>query len=171
MPADGETGMSSINSSTTLWETPFFPKKPSTTLWSWDPFGYLLYCCGKSDIIASQVSRTISQAVDRAIQNKCASVLYSEKAARYQRVALLMEEVCMDVTIEPVLQPLTGETFQCRSTTTDEASLDICANGFWGGRSERTFFNVRIFNPNAPSNHATPSAAPCYQLVVRTTRL
>ena len=30
--------------------------------------------------------------------------------------------------------------------------LDIAANGFWGGRFERTFLGVRVFNPHAPTN-------------------
>ena len=34
----------------------------------------------------------------------------------------------------------------------DGARLDIAANGFWGGRFERAFFDVRVFNPHAPSN-------------------
>ena len=34
----------------------------------------------------------------------------------------------------------------------DGARLDIAANGFWGGRSERAFFDVRVFSPHAPSN-------------------
>ena len=29
---------------------------------------------------------------------------------------------------------------------------DIAANGFWGGRFQRSFFDVRVFNPGAPSN-------------------
>ena len=28
-------------------------------------------------------------------------------------------------------------------------------NGFWGGRSERCFVDVRVFNPFAPSNSST----------------
>ena len=60
-----------------------------------------------------------------------------------------------------VLQPITGETFQRRSTSTDNgARLDIRARGFWGSWSEGAFFDVRIFNPNAPSNHT--SSATCY---------
>ena len=39
--------------------------------------------------------------------------------------------------------------------TTDGARLDIAANGFWGGRYERTFLDVRVFNPYAPSNRQT----------------
>ena len=34
----------------------------------------------------------------------------------------------------------------------DGARLDIAAYGFWGSRFERAFFNVKVFNPYAPSN-------------------
>ena len=44
----------------------------------------------------------------------------------------------------------------------DGARLDIAANGFWGGSCERTFFDVRVFNPHAPSNRCTPSSS-CYR--------
>ena len=88
-------------------------------------------------------------------------------AARHNKVrdllASLLTEVCRDVAVEPVLQPITGETFQRRSTSTENsAHLDIRARGFWGSRSESAFFDVRIFNPNAPSNHTSSSAA-CYR--------
>ena len=33
----------------------------------------------------------------------------------------------------------------------DGARLDISASGVWGGRFERTFFDVRVFNPLAAS--------------------
>ena len=65
-----------------------------------------------------------------------------------------MSEVCNDVCIEPPLQPLEGETLHgATSIKEDGARLDIAANGFWGGRYERAFFDVRVFNPHAPSNH------------------
>ena len=35
------------------------------------------------------------------------------------------------------------------------AHLDIAANGVWGGTFERTYFDVRVFNPHAPSNRHT----------------
>ena len=35
-------------------------------------------------------------------------------------------------------------------------------NGFWGGRSERAFVDVRVFNPFAPSNAASSLSA-CYK--------
>ncbi len=73
--------------------------------------------------------------------------------------ANLLTEVCSDVQIEPDLQPLTGETLSfATSNSQDGARLDIAANGFWGGRYERTFFDVRVFNP-----HAGSSLAACYR--------
>ena len=64
-----------------------------------------------------------------------------------------MPEVCNDVCIESPLQLLEGETL-CSATSIkkDGARLDITTNGFWGGRYERAFFDVRVFNPHAPSN-------------------
>ena len=62
--------------------------------------------------------------------------------------ASLLTEVCNDVCIEPELQPMTGEVLNGSSSNTqDGARLDIAANGFWGGRFERTYFDVRVFNP------------------------
>ena len=66
--------------------------------------------------------------------------------------ANLMDGVCHDVQIEPKLQSLDGEIFSSNSTTTDDdARLDIKANGLWGSRFNRTFFDVKIFNPHAKS--------------------
>ena len=49
--------------------------------------------------------------------------------------ANLLSEVCSDVSIEPDLQPHTGEGFALSTTNTqDNARLDIAASGFWGGR-------------------------------------
>ena len=71
-----------------------------------------------------------------------------------------LSEVCSDVCIEPSLQPLFGETLNGASAITEDgARLDIAANGFWGGRYERTYFDVRVFNPLAPSNRQQSLAA------------
>ena len=70
--------------------------------------------------------------------------------------ASMLREVCHDVQVEPHLQPLTGETMVHRTANTEPgARLDISACGVWGGRFERTFFDVRVFNPSAQSNRAT----------------
>ena len=76
--------------------------------------------------------------------------------------ANLMAEVCHDVCTEPHLQPVTGETLSGASAiTADGARLDVAACGFWGGRHERAFFNVRVFNPHASSNNQPLST--CYR--------
>ena len=60
--------------------------------------------------------------------------------------------------VEPTLQPITGEALSGTSAITEDgARLDVAASGFWKGRFERVFFDVRIFNPHAPSNrHPSP---------------
>ena len=59
----------------------------------------------------------------------------------------------MCVRIEPVLQPVTEEGVTgATANTQDRARLDIAANGVWGGTFERTYFDLRVFNPHAPSN-------------------
>ena len=70
--------------------------------------------------------------------------------------ANLLSEVCHNVSIEPTLQPLTGETFHLASTITDNGTRsDIAANGFWRGHFEQTFFDVKELNPHAPSTCST----------------
>ena len=64
--------------------------------------------------------------------------------------ATLLREVCPEVSVEPILQPLSGETMCGLSANCQpEARLDISARGFWGDHS---FFDVRVFHPNARSN-------------------
>ena len=74
---------------------------------------------------------------------------------------MALTRVCHDVATEPrPIEPLQGEQFRSASTaTTDGARLDISASGFWGGRFERTFFDVQVFNPNVQSNVLSVSQA------------
>ena len=78
-------------------------------------------------------------------------------------MANLLTEVCNEVCIEPNLQPTTPDQLSgATANSQDEARLYISANGVWGGRFEKTFFDVRVFNLHAPSNrNQTPSA--CYR--------
>ena len=77
-------------------------------------------------------------------------------------LASSLKRVAHNVSVEPHLQPITGERFHLRSATTeDQARLDVVASGVWGGRFERTFLDVRVFNPYAPSN-CTFSLPACY---------
>lgn len=51
-----------------------------------------------------------------------------------------LSEDYYDVAIEPVLQPLSGESFwYATANVEDEARLDVSAHGFWGGRYQQTF--------------------------------
>ena len=59
----------------------------------------------------------------------------------------MMSEVCNNVSIEPHLQPLSGEALRFKTANSDcNARLDIAANGFWGGRFER-FFMLEFLTP------------------------
>lgn len=59
-------------------------------------------------------------------------------------------QVCGDVQLEPTHQPLSGEHQQLQSANhEDGACLDLAATNH---NSQRTFFDVRDFNPLAPSN-------------------
>ena len=65
-------------------------------------------------------------------------------------IAASMSEVCVDITTEPHLEP--PEEQQAEEPGEGEhARLNISARGFWGGRHEMAFFDVRVFNPFASS--------------------
>ena len=67
--------------------------------------------------------------------------------------ATLLTEVCKDVCVEPDLQPVMPDQLRGASANRrDGARLDISANGVWGGRFEKTYFDVRGLNPIAPTN-------------------
>ena len=63
--------------------------------------------------------------------------------------AEFLSEICSDVAIEPLLQPLNGEKFERKSTlTTNEARVDVTARSFWI-KGQMAYSDVRIFNPLA----------------------
>ena len=67
----------------------------------------------------------------------------------------LLTEVCSEVCIEPELQPVSPDQLNGISANSqDGASLDVSANGVWGGRFQKMYFDVQVFNPLAP-NQAT----------------
>ena len=71
---------------------------------------------------------------------------------RHNRVrdleAEIMREVCVDVKVEPELLPL--HNTDLNGNNAEKARLDVSAIGVWAPQ-ERTFIDVRIFHPNAPS--------------------
>ena len=64
----------------------------------------------------------------------------------------LQKEVCKDVVVEPQLLPLDNEDIE--GTSGDRAAPDISSRGIWS-TFERTFFDVRVLHPNAPSYQST----------------
>ncbi len=67
--------------------------------------------------------------------------------------ATLLTEVCNDVCVESDLQPVAPNQLHGSSANIqDGARLDIAANGVWGGRLERTYFDVRV---SIPLHHPT----------------
>ena len=57
--------------------------------------------------------------------------------------AELMSEVCPNVTREPQLQTLTGETFNYMSANIEDGTrADISVDGFWGNNHQRAFLDV-----------------------------
>ena len=74
-----------------------------------------------------------------------------------------LTEVCHGVGTEPCLQHVTEERLTLRSANREDgARLDIVAENFWGRDQQRAFFDVRVFNPFAPSYRNT-SLAQCYR--------
>ena len=75
--------------------------------------------------------------------------------------ACLQTEVCKDVSVEPLLTPLSGENIEIRSANTgDEARLDTSATDFWV-KGQKVFFDVMVFDPNA-SRYVTQNLQQCY---------
>ena len=67
-------------------------------------------------------------------------------------LAIKLNNVCVDVQVEPHLLPVTKEQFKPRSAnTSDEARLDIGAKGFWR-QGETAFFDVRVTHVNSKSS-------------------
>ena len=63
----------------------------------------------------------------------------------------LLSEICKDVTLEPPLEPLTGELLKYKTAKAeDDAHPDVSARGFWV-RGQRAFFDIKVFSPSAPS--------------------
>ena len=76
--------------------------------------------------------------------------------------ACFLTEVCNDVQIEPNLQPVPQNVrFGTSANVTEGARLEISANGFWEGRYEKTFVDVRVFNPHSDTAQSTSISA-CY---------
>lgn len=70
-------------------------------------------------------------------------------------VASLLSEVCLNVSTEPELQPLTGELLGRAANKDEKARLDVRASDFWGTAQCDAFFDIRVFHPFASSYRGT----------------
>ena len=68
--------------------------------------------------------------------------------------AEIMKEVCHDVKVEPELLPLDTEVDR-NGNVKKRARADVSGIGVWGSY-ERSFLDVRIVHPNAPSYEDKP---------------
>ena len=68
----------------------------------------------------------------------------------------MQREVCRDVVSEPQLLPI--DTEEVDGTHADRGAPDVSSRGLWS-TFERTFFDVRVLHPNAPSYRSTDLSA------------
>ena len=87
--------------------------------------------------------------VEHALTCKKGGFITSRHNEIRRITADFLKEVCLDVEEEPLLQEITGETFQAKTAKTEkEARLDVAARGFWM-RGQKLFCDIRVFNPLA----------------------
>ena len=127
-----------------------YTKEPSMTPWHYDMAAWT------PDRLSSKCDCGVSFSVEHALscpKGGFPSIRHNEIR---DLTATLLTEVCNDVCIEPELQPMTDEELTSATANSQAGPrLDIAANGVWGGMFERTYFDVRVFNPHAPSNRHT----------------
>ena len=76
--------------------------------------------------------------------------------------ARLFAETCHNVTTEPSLQPMSGETLKLKSANREDgALLDVAATNFWERNGQKSFFDIRVFNLLA-ATHVNISLKKCY---------
>ena len=88
--------------------------------------------------------------VSHALICRCGGYIGHRHDQLRDLTADLLQEVCPNVTVEPLLQPLHGEQLGRSANTQDSARLDIRATGFWTSAQD-AFFDVRVFYPFASS--------------------
>ena len=71
--------------------------------------------------------------------------------------ANLLQKICNDVELEPILQPLEGEKFKLKINAADDARLDIRARGLLR-KGQSAYFDLRVTNTNSPSQVDQSSA-------------
>ena len=94
--------------------------------------------------------------VEHALNCKKGGFITSRHNELRRITAEFLKEVCLDVEEEPLLQEITGEVFQAKTTKIEkDARLDVAARGFWM-RGQRAFCDIRVFNPLAKCHRSKP---------------
>ena len=62
----------------------------------------------------------------------------------------LLQEVCKDVKLEPLLLPVKNQPLSAGANVADGARSDVSSLGLWN--PSRAFFDIRIINPMAQTN-------------------
>ena len=101
--------------------------------------------------------------IEHALSCACGGLPSIRHNELWDITAQLLTETCHGVGIEPPLQPLEDEQLRHRTANREDgARLDIVAVNFWGRDRQNAFFDVRVFNPYAPS-HCGTTLVQCYR--------
>ena len=117
--------------------------------------GFIGHACALHRRLHDVLPPKLQRAMDLGREKGASSWLVTLPIEEYNFAlpAKLLSEVCPNVEVQPALQPPTGERLTSRTAISDdEANLDVRAQGFWRHRGQCVFFDVRVFNPVAPSN-------------------
>ena len=77
--------------------------------------------------------------------------------------ASLLTEVCHSVGTEPCLQPLSSEFLKYKTANdADDARVDIVAENFWCCNRQKSYLDVKVFNPFAKS-YVKETLTQCYR--------
>ena len=97
--------------------------------------------------------------VNHAMSCKKGGFIHARHNELRDLTAKFLSEVCNDVSVEPILQPLNGQQFRHKTANRSlEARLDVAVRGFWN-RGQQTFCDVRVFDPSAPRLLSKPLAS------------
>ena len=89
--------------------------------------------------------------IDHALSCKLGGYVIFRHNRIRDTTAEILKEICKDVRIEPELIPVASDFHRNTSENVqDKARLDVSCVGLWSPL-ERTFFDIRIFHPGAPS--------------------
>ena len=72
-------------------------------------------------------------------------------ALRDTEADLMREAGARNVQVEPTLIPTRGDHLRAQTNRADQSRLDVAATGVWNS-FERTFYDIRVTHPFAPSN-------------------